>query len=68
MAEKVAIMIDGRINRLMEAARLEADRELQQRLLGVGQHGEAAAEEAEHRRAAQASGAPSKAARPDPRL
>jgi uncharacterized protein (UPF0261 family)/ABC-type branched-subunit amino acid transport system ATPase component len=41
VAEKVAIMINGRINRLMEAARLEADRELQQRLLGVGQHNEA---------------------------
>jgi uncharacterized protein (UPF0261 family)/ABC-type branched-subunit amino acid transport system ATPase component len=36
-----AIMINGRVNRLMEAARLEADRELQQRLLGVGQHGQA---------------------------
>jgi uncharacterized protein (UPF0261 family)/ABC-type branched-subunit amino acid transport system ATPase component len=53
VAEKVAIMINGRINRLMEAARLEADRELQQRLLGVGQHGQAEpAEEA----AAEASG------------
>ena len=41
VAEKVAIMINGRINRLMEAARLEADRELQQRLLGVGKHGQA---------------------------
>ncbi len=41
VAEKVAIMINGRVNRIMEAARLEADRELQQRLLGVGQHGEA---------------------------
>jgi uncharacterized protein (UPF0261 family)/ABC-type branched-subunit amino acid transport system ATPase component len=41
VAERVAIMINGRINRLMEAARLEADRELQQRLLGVGQHGQA---------------------------
>ena len=40
IAEKVAIMINGRINRVMAAARLEADRELQQRLLGVGQHGE----------------------------
>ena len=39
VAEKVAIMINGRVNRVMEAARLEADRELQQRLLGVGQHG-----------------------------
>ena len=41
VAEKVAIMINGRINRIMEAAQLEADRDLQQRLLGVGQHGEA---------------------------
>ena len=41
VAEKIAIMINGRVNRLMEAARLEADRELQQRLLGVGQHGQA---------------------------
>jgi uncharacterized protein (UPF0261 family)/ABC-type branched-subunit amino acid transport system ATPase component len=40
IAEKVAIMINGRINRIMEAARLEVDRELQQRLLGVGQHSE----------------------------
>jgi uncharacterized protein (UPF0261 family)/ABC-type branched-subunit amino acid transport system ATPase component len=39
VAEKVAIMINGRVNRIMEAARLEADRDLQQRLLGVGQHG-----------------------------
>ena len=38
VAEKVAIMINGRINRIMDAARLEADLELQQRLLGVGQH------------------------------
>jgi uncharacterized protein (UPF0261 family)/ABC-type branched-subunit amino acid transport system ATPase component len=45
VAEKVAIMINGRVNRIMEAARLEADRELQQRLLGVGQHGEAEAAE-----------------------
>ena len=41
VAEKVAIMINGRVNRIMDATRLAADRELQQRLLGVGQHGEA---------------------------
>ncbi len=41
VAEQVAIMINGRVNRIMDAARLAADRELQQRLLGVGQHGEA---------------------------
>jgi uncharacterized protein (UPF0261 family)/ABC-type branched-subunit amino acid transport system ATPase component len=45
IAEKIAIMINGRINRIMDAARLEADRELQQRLLGVGQHVEQIAEE-----------------------
>jgi uncharacterized protein (UPF0261 family)/ABC-type branched-subunit amino acid transport system ATPase component len=44
IAEKVAIMINGRINRVMDAARLEADRELQQRLLGVGQQVEEPAE------------------------
>jgi uncharacterized protein (UPF0261 family)/ABC-type branched-subunit amino acid transport system ATPase component len=45
IAEKVAIMINGRIHRIMEAARLEADRDLQQRLLGVGQHGGAETDE-----------------------
>ncbi|MDR3422277.1 MAG: ABC transporter permease [Xanthobacteraceae bacterium] len=40
VAEKVAIMINGRVNRVMEASLLAADRDLQQRLLGVGQHGE----------------------------
>ena len=39
VAEKVAIMINGRVNRIMDAPRLAADRDLQQRLLGVGQHG-----------------------------
>jgi len=39
VAEKIAIMINGRVHRIMDAARLAADRELQQRLLGVGQHG-----------------------------
>jgi len=41
VAENVAIMINGRINRIMEASQLAADRELQQRLLGVGQHSQA---------------------------
>jgi ABC-type branched-subunit amino acid transport system ATPase component len=40
VADRVAIMINGRINRIMPAAELAADRELQQRLLGVGRHGE----------------------------
>ena len=69
VAEKVAIMINGRINRVMEAARLEADRELQQRLLGVGQHGEAEPpEEAEPASAPEGERRPARAARPDPRL
>jgi uncharacterized protein (UPF0261 family)/ABC-type branched-subunit amino acid transport system ATPase component len=40
VADHVAIMVNGRINRLMEARALAADRELQQRLLGVGRQDE----------------------------
>jgi uncharacterized protein (UPF0261 family)/ABC-type branched-subunit amino acid transport system ATPase component len=40
VSENVAIMVNGRINRVIESRRLAADRELQQRLLGVGRHGE----------------------------
>ena len=65
VAEKVAIMINGRINRVMEAARLEADRELQQRLLGVGQHGEAEPpEEAEPTSASEGDRRPARARGP----
>jgi uncharacterized protein (UPF0261 family)/ABC-type branched-subunit amino acid transport system ATPase component len=39
VSDNVAIMVNGRINRTVDAARLAADRELQQRLLGVGRHG-----------------------------
>src|SRR5262245_60538712 len=39
VAENVAIMVNGRINRVIDSSRLAADRELQQRLLGVGRHG-----------------------------
>jgi uncharacterized protein (UPF0261 family)/ABC-type branched-subunit amino acid transport system ATPase component len=35
VSDRVAIMVNGRINRLMEARALAADRGLQQRLLGV---------------------------------
>jgi uncharacterized protein (UPF0261 family)/ABC-type branched-subunit amino acid transport system ATPase component len=35
VADRVAVMVNGRIAREMSAAELEADRELQQRLLGV---------------------------------
>src|ERR1700742_4393206 len=36
VSDKVAIMVNGRINRIIDSQRLAADRELQQRLLGVG--------------------------------
>jgi uncharacterized protein (UPF0261 family)/ABC-type branched-subunit amino acid transport system ATPase component len=36
ISKSVAIMVNGRINRIIDSARLAADRELQQRLLGVG--------------------------------
>ena len=50
VSKQVAIMVNGRVNRLIESARLAADRDLQQRLLGVGRHGEAGPEiEAEAR-------------------
>ncbi|MFW6076764.1 MAG: Tm-1-like ATP-binding domain-containing protein, partial [Hyphomicrobiales bacterium] len=39
VSENVAIMVNGRVNRTVDAARLANDRELQQRLLGVGRHG-----------------------------
>lgn len=38
VADRVAIMVNGRINRMVPAAELAADRDLQQRLLGVGRH------------------------------
>jgi uncharacterized protein (UPF0261 family)/ABC-type branched-subunit amino acid transport system ATPase component len=39
VAETVAIMVNGRVNRIAPARDLAADRELQQRLLGVGRYG-----------------------------
>ncbi|WP_282606129.1 ABC transporter permease [Pelagibius sp. Alg239-R121] len=38
IAEDVAIMVNGRINRVMPARQLANDRNLQERLLGVGRH------------------------------
>ncbi|MEP0944232.1 MAG: ABC transporter permease [Rhizobiaceae bacterium] len=38
VSKQVAIMINGRINRVMDAGVLAADRDLQQALLGVGRH------------------------------
>ncbi|MCP3470935.1 ABC transporter permease [Bradyrhizobium sp. CCGUVB1N3] len=38
ISRNVAIMVNGRINRIIDSVRLAADRDLQQRLLGVGLH------------------------------
>jgi len=38
----VAIMVNGAVNRIVESSRLASDRDLQQRMLGVGRHGDAA--------------------------
>lgn len=38
VSQQVAIMVNGRINRVMESGVLAADRDLQQALLGVGRH------------------------------
>lgn len=38
VAREVAIMVNGRINRVIDSGELAADRDLQQRLLGVGRH------------------------------
>ncbi len=42
VSETVAIMVNGRINRLMPSGQLAADRDLQQSLLGVGRHADSA--------------------------
>ncbi|MEM7429325.1 MAG: Tm-1-like ATP-binding domain-containing protein, partial [Pseudomonadota bacterium] len=42
VSEQVAIMVNGQINRIMPSGQLAADRDLQQRLLGVGRHGDEA--------------------------
>jgi uncharacterized protein (UPF0261 family)/ABC-type branched-subunit amino acid transport system ATPase component len=44
ISKNVAIMVNGRINRIIDSGRLSADRDLQQRLLGVGVHAEAGAD------------------------
>jgi uncharacterized protein (UPF0261 family)/ABC-type branched-subunit amino acid transport system ATPase component len=40
VSEQVGIMVNGRISRTMPSAELAHDRDLQQRLLGVGRHAE----------------------------
>src|SRR5436190_13086657 len=47
ISKNVAIMVNGRINRIIDSARLAADRQLQQRLLGVGVAGVHAEPEAD---------------------
>jgi uncharacterized protein (UPF0261 family)/ABC-type branched-subunit amino acid transport system ATPase component len=39
VADRVAVMVNGRVNRIVSARELATDLELQQRLLGVGRHG-----------------------------
>src|SRR5689334_22906839 len=60
ISKNVAIMVNGRINRIIDSARLAADRELQQRLLGVGVVGINAEPEAD----VEAAGAGTSEARP----
>jgi uncharacterized protein (UPF0261 family)/ABC-type branched-subunit amino acid transport system ATPase component len=38
VSDEVAIMVNGRVNRVIPSAQLAADRDLQQSLLGVGRH------------------------------
>ena len=63
VADTVAIMVNGRINRLINSRELAADRDLQERLLGVGRHGHEGTPEAG---AALAHGAPAQAGSPPP--
>ncbi len=63
VSDRVAIMVNGRINRIVESRQLAADRELQQRLLGVGRHSEAGAEPGGEPQAEEAR-APARSPRP----
>jgi len=65
VSEQVAIMVNGRISRIVESRRLAADREMQQRLLGVGRHSDVAEEPSEPRAAqAEAAERPARSAAP----
>ncbi len=62
ISRNVAIMVNGRVNRLINSARLASDRDLQQHLLGVGRHSQAEPEfELEAKNAAAAGPATSRA-------
>jgi uncharacterized protein (UPF0261 family)/ABC-type branched-subunit amino acid transport system ATPase component len=58
ISRNVAIMVNGRVNRIIESARLATDRDLQQRLLGVGLHGDIAADVDARPAAAETGSAP----------
>jgi uncharacterized protein (UPF0261 family)/ABC-type branched-subunit amino acid transport system ATPase component len=64
VANSVAIMVNGRVNRVIDSARLASDRDLQQRLLGVGRHSDA---EAEVNPEAKEDDAPGRATSPRPK-
>jgi uncharacterized protein (UPF0261 family)/ABC-type branched-subunit amino acid transport system ATPase component len=53
VTERVGIMMNGRIARIMPAVELAQDRDLQQRLLGVGRHAEAPEEAGSPQQAAE---------------
>lgn len=53
VAEDVAVMVNGRVSRRMESRLLASDKELQQRLLGVGRHGHDAEPEERQQAGAQ---------------
>ena len=59
VADRIGIMVNGRIAQEMPAAELAADRELQERLLGVRSHG---GDETEDAAAAQEAAGPAQAA------
>ena len=66
VAETVAIMVNGRIHRLIDSRELAADRDLQERLLGVGRHGHEVIPDNGRPRGATGSVAPTNAAASGP--
>ena len=64
ISKNVAIMVNGRVNRIINSARLAADRELQQRLLGVGVVGVHAEPETDIEAADASAGAEARPAPP----
>ena len=64
ISENVAIMVNGRVNRIIDSRRLAADRELQQRLLGVGRHSDAAEPDRPSEQPGASAPKPASAAKP----